>query len=266
VEGIFVEDDASEFYEVGIFNPGEALVLRLTVSPAVGVGQTAQVTVTTPNGISASLIGTRNAPPVLAANTGLKVADGGSTVITQQMLRVTDTDHDLDELVYTIDTLPEQGSMTPDETFTQAQIADGEVVYTHTGEGEDSLTFTVTDGIEVIGTYTLPITLNTPPVLETSLGLELPEDGQSTITNTLLQVTDDDEDDLPSDLIYTIVQFPSNGILSLGSTFTQADVDNNLLTYTHTDADADMFTFLVSDGYDVIGTYTFLITLVEALP
>lgn len=255
-----LEANANEFYDIGIFNPGEALVLHLSVFPAIGVGQTAQVSVTTINGVTASLVGTRNAPPTLAANTGMRVAQGGSAVVTQQWLAAADTDNDASELIFTVVTPPEQGSLTFPASFTQAQINDGEVVYTHSGAGEDSFAFTVSDGIETIGSFTFPITINTPPVLETSMGLELPEGGQSTITNTLLQVTD--EDDLPSNLIYTIVQFPSNGILSLGSTFSQAQIDNNELTYTHTDTDADMFSFVVSDGYDVIGTYTFLITLV----
>jgi hypothetical protein len=51
------------FHEVGIFNSGEELVLDLNVSPAVGVGRSAQVTVTTNNAVSAfTLVGTRNTP------------------------------------------------------------------------------------------------------------------------------------------------------------------------------------------------------------
>jgi hypothetical protein len=72
-----------------------------------------------------------------------------------------------------------------------------------------------------------------------------------------------DNDDPPENLIYTVTQLPSDGSLSLGATFTQQQIDAGSLSYTHTGTDADLFKFVVSDGYDVIGAYTFLITLVE---
>ncbi|MDX2137646.1 MAG: cadherin-like domain-containing protein [Chloroflexota bacterium] len=269
-EQIYVSTDAVavESFEVGLFNPGEALVLHLNVSPAVGVGQTAHVTVTTTNGVSASLGGMRNAPPTLAVNSGLKLASGSSAVITAGVLTAVDVDNAPDELTFTVVTPPEDGTLTPQATFTQAQIENGDVVYDHSGSDDDQFSFTITDGLELIGEYTFDITVNTAPALVNNVGLTLPVSGTATITSLLLSATDTDQEDVPGKLTYTIVQFPVNGTLNLGSTFTQADVDNNQLTYTHTaaDADADMFRFVVSDGYDVIGSYTFLITLVEEQP
>jgi len=264
--GIYLDkaNNVAEAYEPNILNPGEELVLYLNVSPAVGVGQSAQVTVATDNGTTASIMGTRNAPPTLALNTGLKVANTGSGLITPESLLAQDTDSKASELSYSITTPPTQGTLTPQTSFTQAQIDNGEVSYTHTGTGADSLSFTISDGIDVIGPFTYSITINQLPVLETNAGLTLPSGTSAAITNALLQVTD--SDDPPEKLIYTVTQFPANGALSLGSTFTQADIDNNRLSYMHTGTDADLFKFVVSDGYDVIGAYSFVIMLVESTP
>ncbi len=252
----------AESYDPGIFDPGEAVVLHLNVSPAIGVGQSAQVSVVTDKGIRASMIDVRNAPPTLVLNAGLKVANTGSGLITADSLLAQDADHQPDELTYTITTPPTQGTLTPATRFTQAQIDSGEVFYTHTGTDSDSFSFTLADGINVIGPFTYSITINQPPSLQVNAGLTLASGTTATITNALLKVSD--ADDPPEKLIYTVTQFPANGMLSLGSTFSQADIDANRLTYTHvnTGATADQFKFMVADGCDVIGSYTFIITAV----
>lgn len=261
VGGLYLDfpRNVAEAYETGIFNSGEELVLNLKVSPAVGVGKTARVTVVTENGVIAALIGTRNAPPTLSVNTGIKVASGGTALFSDDVLRADDTDNDAEDLIYTITTAPVDGTISP-VSFTQQMIDDGDVTYTHNGTGTapDSFEFTVTDGIETIGTYTFTVTLNEPLTLSSNLGLVLPTGTSATITSALLETSDADE--TADKLVYTITQFPANGTLSLGSTFTQAQIDNNQLAYTHTGTDADLFKFVVSDGYDVIGAYTFVIS------
>lgn len=262
--GIFIDpaNDIAETYDPAILNSGEAAALQLYVSPAVGVGETARVTVATENGVTASLVGTRNAPPNLTINSGVKIAIGSGAVITPAMLLAEDIDNSADELTYTIVTPPAQGTITPDDTFTQAQIDDNALVYTHTGAEADSFAFTISDGIDTVGPFAVTISLDKSPVLATmNPGMMMLAGTTATITSALLQTNDDD--DLPENVIYTITQLPSDGALSLGSTFSQADINNNRLTYTHVGTDADMFKFVVSDGYDVIGAYTFLITLVE---
>jgi hypothetical protein len=254
VGSITSSDNSPESYEAGILNPSEDLVLVLNVVPAVGVGQSAQVTVVTSNGNRATIIGRRNVPPELAPIEEQKVAQGGSIVLE---LLTEDTDSTADELVYTISTPPTQGTLTPETTFTQTMVDAGEVVYTHTGTEAESFEFTVSDGIETIGPFPMTIALNEAPTLDANIGLTFPSGETAVITGALLHVND--EDDAAEKLIYTIVQFPSNGTLSLGSTFSQAAIDNNQLTYTHTGTEADLFRFVVSDGYDVIGTYTFLL-------
>ena len=263
IGGIYLDwkQNISEDFDPGILNPGEDIVLRLNISPSVGVGQSAQVTIVTENGVSQPIMGKRNAPPTITLNTGFKVALHGSQALTPSILLAQDADNDPDELTYAVTTAPTQGTLIPATQFTQQQINDGAVVYTHTGTDADSFAFTVSDGIDSIGPFNATIAINAAPVLATgNPELTLPAGTMATITNILLQTTDVDD---PADkLIYTITQFPANGLLSLGSTFSQDDIDHNRLTYTHTGTDADMFKFVVSDGYDVIGTKTFIIALV----
>jgi flagellar protein FlaF len=50
---------SAEFFDPGIFNPGEEMVITVEVSPAVGSGTTNLVSITSPNGITASAVFTR---------------------------------------------------------------------------------------------------------------------------------------------------------------------------------------------------------------
>ncbi|MBK8020053.1 MAG: hypothetical protein IPK19_01195 [Chloroflexi bacterium] len=261
VGGLFIDraTNAAEVHDLGVFNPGEEIALLLNILPVVGVGQSINATVSDSSGVVVSLMAVRDAAPQLTRNTGFRIANLGSAVITSDMLLATDVDNDADELNYAIITPPGQGALTPSDNFTQVDIDEGEVTYTHSGSGADSFSFLLTDGIEVVGPFTTLVTINVPPVLEANSGMTIPSGAAATITNTLLRVAD--ADDLPERLIYTMVQFPSNGALSLGSTFSQADIDGNRLTYTHAGGGADLFRFVVSDGYDVIGTYTFVIDI-----
>lgn len=66
----------------------------------------------------------------------------------------------------------------------------------------------------------------------------------------------------PSDIVYSVISAPAHGTLSLGSTFTQANIDANQLSYSHDGSgQSDTFTFSVTDGMRTTGTYTFDITI-----
>lgn len=263
------ESDIGESYDPNIFNPGEEMTLQLLVSPAIGVGQSARVTVTTVNGITTSLVATRNVPPSLTLETGLKIAAGGGAVITSDMLMAEDPDNAPDELVYTIVTPPANGTLTYDDEviqtpiteFTQAQIDARQIVYTHIGDQPDSFTFTLSDGIDTVDPLpAFTITIDETPVLDTPYPMiTLPAMTTKDITSADLRTSD--LDDSADNLVYTVTQLPSDGFLSLGATFTQQQINDGALSYTHTGTDADMFKFVVSDGYDIIGAYVFLITL-----
>ncbi|MBW4681674.1 MAG: DUF4347 domain-containing protein [Microcoleus vaginatus WJT46-NPBG5] len=94
---------------------------------------------------------------------------------------------------------------------------------------------------------------NNLPTLNLNTGLTLEEGTSSTITATQLQVSDPDSDPIT----YTLTTAPTSGTLTLNgtalsarSTFTQADIDAGLLTYTHggSETTSDSFSFSATDG------------------
>ena len=96
---------------------------------------------------------------------------------------------------------------------------------------------------------------NQPPVLDSNVGTSLSEGATALIPAGLLRTTD--VDNTPSELVYTVETPPTLGTLSVNGvalfasdTFTQADIDNELLTYAHGGGGTtdDSFTFTVTDG------------------
>ena len=118
-------------------------------------------------------------------------------------------------------------------------------------------------------TASVTIAIQPPLVLTVNAGLTVNLGGSATIGTSVLKLTDADRTD--SQVIFTVVSAPWHGTLSdngtalsAGSTFTEADFDNSLLSYQNTDtsATADSFSFQVSDGAGgAIPTTTFAITL-----
>ncbi|MDP3840570.1 MAG: DUF4347 domain-containing protein, partial [Methylococcales bacterium] len=113
---------------------------------------------------------------------------------------------------------------------------------------------------------TNPVISNTAPTFTggANTGLTVLEDAATTtITNAMLNVTDAEQ--AASALTYTLVTASTKGVLSAGSTFTQADINNGLIKYTpNLNANgSDSFTFSVSDGVGgtvIAQTFNFTIT------
>jgi ELWxxDGT repeat protein/VCBS repeat-containing protein len=105
-------------------------------------------------------------------------------------------------------------------------------------------------------TYALNLAVNNLPVLVTRTNLAVTEGTATTISNSILRVTDNDN--TPAQLTYTLGNLPTKGNLLLngttlvsGATFTQADIDSgNNLRYQHDGSETltDVFSFTVSDG------------------
>lgn len=94
-----------------------------------------------------------------------------------------------------------------------------------------------------------------PPVLVNNNTLEIPPATRNTILNTVLLSTDANNND--SEIIYTVVALPQNGTLTLnlnpvsvGTQWSQADINNGAVKYEHdgSAADSDSFRFDVKDG------------------
>lgn len=118
--------------------------------------------------------------------------------------------------------------------------------------------FVVTDGDD--GTSNLAqqtinvIAVNNAPVVMVNDPLILEQGATEPITTSRLQVTDPDN---IAEVTYTLTEDPAKGtleldgvVLGISDTFSQADIDAELLRYVHGGADsaADSFTFTVADG------------------
>jgi VCBS repeat-containing protein len=218
-----------------------------------------------PNTVNVAITPVNDAPGI-SLNAGLTVSEGLTAAITNTALLVTDADGP-NPVTYTLNNGPAKGTLklgsvvlSANQTFTQADIANGRLSYTHDGSEtlSDNFSFAASDGITgtipATTTFTISVTpVNDLPVLVSNSGLSLSEAGSVTINNSVLQITDGDSPP-PSSLIYSVSNLPTNGTLFLGTTavtsFTQADVTSGQLKYSHNGSESvsDNFTFTITDG------------------
>jgi hypothetical protein len=124
--------------------------------------------------------------------------------------------------------------MTPLKAGTLAQI----LISTETGSGFEA---------QLVG--------NVMPELAINTGVSQVAGETILINRTQLLTTDANT---PSEqLQYTVTLPPSNGTLSLGDTFTQAEINAGLLSYSGTAPDS--FGFTVTDGEFTLGSFTFTV-------
>ncbi|WP_146459747.1 LamG-like jellyroll fold domain-containing protein, partial [Rubripirellula tenax] len=120
---------------------------------------------------------------------------------------------------------------------------------------------------EVLDLYTTTTSPNTEEVLVTNHTLAATDNATTVITSANLQATDAEQS--ASELTYTVTSLPEGGTLFRGGTalgaygtFTQADIDNHVVTYDHNGASiADTFSFVVNDGLGSVTSGTFGILL-----
>ena len=120
---------------------------------------------------------------------------------------------------------------------------------------------------ETAGIVVTPV--NDEQLLATSSGLTVAENSLgNVIDNTRLLTTD--VDNTTAQLVYTVTTATSNGTLrrngtalAVNDTFTQADIDADLLTYDHngSETSSDSFSFSVDDGAGTPSPGTFNITI-----
>lgn len=246
-----------EAYEPNILNPGETMIINLVLDSPVERGTTLQASINTPYGVGTVVYAHRNAPPVLVINESIAVPIGGTRMIDKTDLLAIDIDDLAHSLIYEAITPPMVGALAPGNVFSQSQIDDGKLQYTHIGttHGIDQFEFTVTDGEDTIGTYVFNIKVSAPPVLLTNDPATL--DAGDTITLSPAQLEFTDIDDPVEALLYTILDAPTLGNLSPASIFTQEDLNNGAVTYTHTGGGDDTFMFTVTDGVSTVGPYIF---------
>ncbi len=166
-------------------------------------------------------------------------------------------------------------SSTGEITLTNAAAIDYETTTSYT------LDLLVQDLAGLTDTVTVTINIadvNETPVLDVNTGTTLNEGASKTITSAMLSSSDVDA---PPDsaLLYTLTSAVAHGTLintntalalGLGDTFTQGDIDNGYITYTHDDTEnfTDAFSFTVSDGGITLpaATFNFIINPVNEVP
>ncbi|XP_063314539.1 FRAS1-related extracellular matrix protein 3 [Pelobates fuscus] len=228
--------------------------------------------------------------PRMAINDGLEVEIGESKLITNKVLKATDLDSDDKTLTYIIRYGPGQGilqrlskdrahlgNITLGMNFTQDDIDNGFIQYTHTGqEGiRDLIKFDITDGTNpYIDRYFYinigSIDIVFPDVI--NKGVTLKEGGRVTLTTDLLSTSDINSPD--ENLRFSITRAPSRGHLESTdgpgvpiTSFTQLQLAGNKIYYIHTSEDEmkmDSFEFEATDGYNpVFRTFRISITDVD---
>ncbi|XP_075470485.1 FRAS1-related extracellular matrix protein 3 [Ascaphus truei] len=228
--------------------------------------------------------------PRMTINDGLEVEIDESKLITNKALKATDLDSDDKSLTYVIRFGPRQGllqrldqdgsvvgNITLGMNFTQEDIDQGFIQYTHTGqEGiRDLIKFDITDGINPFIDRYFYISIGSIDVFFPDVinkGVTLKEGGKVTLTTDLLSTSDINSPD--ENLRFSITRAPSRGHLECTdipgvpiTSFTQLQLAGNKIYYIHTSEDEmkmDSFEFEVTDGYNpVFRTFRVSITDVD---
>jgi VCBS repeat-containing protein len=223
-------------------------------------GATATVTVT---------VGNVDDAPVAVADSATVGEDSGPNAID-----VLGNDTDVDGGPRTI------ASVTQGSHGSVAITGDGAgLTYTPDADyfGEDTFTYALNGG----SVATVKVTVNgvaeanSIPVASRNTGAILAEGGSGAITAAELDFDDAEQSD--SALTYTITAATTHGTLfrngvalALNGTFTQADISNGLINYSHDGGEtlADAFGFTVSDGAggEAPATFTLTVTAVNDAP
>ncbi|MEF8761583.1 MAG: cadherin domain-containing protein [Candidatus Accumulibacter sp. UW25] len=115
-------------------------------------------------------------------------------------------------------------------------------------------------------TFTITVTdVNEAPVITANNGITVLEgSADTTIASSNLTTTDLEQG--TAQIVYTLTELPSSGtltksgvLLSIGQTFTQANIDAGVIKYSNDGSEVanDSFKFTVSDGTNSLGEQTF---------
>ena len=164
------------------------------------------------DGISWSLVATRNFSvvpvndaPILVSSTGFTVTEGATQTISVSSLSWTDADSSATSLTFTLTQVPANGFLALNAaptiaitSFTQANIASGQLIYVHSGNElpTDSFKYTVTDGFapsSAVQTIVISVTpVDDIPIISTPPSAIFIEDSGVITPFSTLTVSDPD--------------------------------------------------------------------------
>ncbi|XP_069138119.1 chondroitin sulfate proteoglycan 4-like [Argopecten irradians] len=228
-----------------------------------------------------SLLEIQASPPEisLTRNTGLLVHNGQATPITNQNLSVeTNVNIAPNNIRFVMLEEPLNGRLTVARQevteFTLDDLISGRVIYNHRGGGssEDMFKFAAVAGnVQVQGQFAIRVFTKTrqhPPRIVHNEILEVMETGIATITQSILLASH--PDNLPSMITFVVKTMPQYGELLVNghsgrSSFTQADVNEGHVKYSHSRAglEQDSFMFEVTNGMQTLRGLEFII---QAIP
>ena len=227
-------------------------------------------------------------------NRGLRVAEGGSAVLTGSVLTISSRDAGPADVVYTIlasGTALEAGQLSlggvllrAGDTFTQADIDAGRIRYSHDGRepSAQGIAYSVSDGISTEqGRLAINVTpVNDAPVLyvpgDTTpggalLAANVAQRGDAfTFSRDAIRVIDPDNG--AEQLVFRIEGLPAHGTLTLdgaavlpGVVFNYADLGKLVYTHDGGAAAGDSFRVSLRDGAGgVVGATTVTLTIGSA--
>ncbi|GCC20476.1 hypothetical protein chiPu_0019036 [Chiloscyllium punctatum] len=206
-------------------------------------------------------------PPVVITNKIFKVWVGSVTEISKSDLNAEDKDTSPEELVYSV-TPPSNGHLalkiSPNKrilNFTQDHINKQQLLFVHNGAMSGGFNFQVTDGLNFAPRQIFSITAGALVInMEENNGLRVFPGTLKRIKSEDLKAITNDDNTRNRIIMYSLVSFPKLGrvvkvdtdnVTHEETNFTQTMVNEGLIAYEHTHADAmgwtaeDSFTFIV---------------------
>ena len=251
----------------GSFSTTAGSETRVNVDTTTSGGTTAIAGATA--NISTSITPQNDAPAL--GNNSLTLSEGATVVLSVADLSATDVDNADPSLIFTVSNVANGQfvlSGVPTTTFTQADVTANIVSFVHDGsEAAPSYDVEVSDGALTTGPAAATITFtnqNDAPVLGNN-SLTLSEGATVVLTAADLSATDVDSPD-PS-LNFTVSNVVNGQFLLSGApttTFTQADVTGNLVSFVHDGSEAaPSYDVEVSDGALTTGPVAATITFTD---
>ena len=215
------------------------------------------------------VIGSDDAPELI--NNGADVVEGGNVTLTTSMLSATDEEENPADLIFKLLAPGPVGGklwrngveeLAPGDKFSQEELVNGAISFQDDGDatGTEGFNFELEAGNDTIGPEFFEVRVvgfDDEPVLENN-GAQVAEGESVTLTDAMLH--GEDEETAPISVVFTVTDV-TGGTLYLGTTkvnssdtFTQADVDNGLVSFLD-DGDStgdEGFSFTMTAGNHTI--------------